>query len=142
LAAIPSLRGTDRSFILRTLSQQLGLIPDSPARTVSARMLHSLIVRTPLDEHVARAAQQLNFSMFPENERTARFNEVLGVHERLVQNGLMPTTPGNPLGFASVQVPLLPANDRAAASARIIAMRDAMAARGTPIWISENALQH
>jgi hypothetical protein len=140
LAAIPTLRGSDRNVFLLKFSKRFKYLPDSPARVVSARRLFSDVTQAPLDEYLPIAARQLDVRWLPADERTGRFNEVLDLYERAVEQGLMPTgrVEASPLSrSAATQLLHLPLNDRAAAEERILAMREAMAARGTPIVMHE-----
>jgi hypothetical protein len=139
LAQLPTMRLADRSRSASIVGRQLSQVPDSPARLESARTLWSQVTQMPLDANLGVATQNLNLLWFPANERAARLNQVLDVHQALAQHGLFPRTPINPLTYAANQLDLLPDRaDRVAAAERIRSIYNDMELDPGPADIAMN----
>ena len=116
----------DRSIVARQIAFLLRYLRSGAAREASVSRVYSIVTQGRVDEDMAWAAHHLIIDWVPRDERVAKFNAILGLYEQLISLSLMPTRLRS-LRWPLEQVSDLPDAARAAAYARIHAMRKSMA---------------
>ncbi|NRO98972.1 hypothetical protein GWC77_23995 [Paraburkholderia sp. NMBU_R16] len=93
LELIPKMRPQDRPNILKLAASLMPHLAASPARTESARQLHTLLTtQAVLDADVTTAAFHFLkkiIPLLPAGEQAARIIAILDLYERLEPKGLM-----------------------------------------------------
>ena len=119
LNALSRLHPADQSRPAARLSRNLPTNPIPQDADHLKKRFWSQVVKMPVDAHVLETTEKLDLLWFQPEERAAKLNEILDVHETGIQQGLMPKTFDTPLAHAASQITKLPENAQQAARERV-----------------------